>query len=255
MTAVTGSSHRREALAMSNLPRLRQIALVARDLEEVTGELQKTFGWADPFHDPGVGEFGLENSVFAAGETFIEVVSPVKPGTTAGRYLEKRGGDSGYMAIFQVDDIRAARRRVAEAGIRVVWQIDLPDIAGTHLHPKDAPGAIVSLDWADPPDSWRWAGPSWTGTSPSHPPGSIMGMTVEVHDPTAAAARWSSALDVATTSENGVAVIELSEAGQVVRFTPLASNSEGGITEVTLEGPAGVDSDICGVRFRTVKSR
>ena len=97
MTAVTGSSHRREALAMSNLPRLRQIALVARDLEEVTGELQKTFGWADPFHDPGVGEFGLENSVFAAGETFIEVVSPVKPGTTAGRYLEKRGRSSCHL--------------------------------------------------------------------------------------------------------------------------------------------------------------
>jgi hypothetical protein len=254
MTAVTGSSHRREALAMSNLPRLRQIALAARDLDEVTGELQKTFGWGEPFHDPGVAEFGLENSVFAAGDTFIEVVSPVKPGTTAGRYLDKRGGDSGYMAIFQVDDIHAARRRVADAGIRVVWQIDLPDIAGTHLHPKDAPGAIVSLDWADPPDSWRWAGPAWTGKSPPNPPGSIKAMTVEVQDPAAAAARWSSALGVATTNENGVAVIDLREAGQILRFKPLESNSEGGITEVTLEGPAGVDSDICGVSFRTVES-
>jgi hypothetical protein len=51
-----------------------------------------------------------------------------------------------------------------------------------------------------------------------------------------------------------VAVIDLREAGQILRFKPLESNSEGGITEVTLEGPPGVDSDICGVRFRTVES-
>ena len=36
-------------------------------------------------------------------------------------------------------------------GVRVVWQLDLPDISGTHLHPADTRGAIVSLDRADPP--------------------------------------------------------------------------------------------------------
>jgi hypothetical protein len=46
------------------------------------------------------------------------------------------------MAIFQVQDLAAARRRVASLGVRVVWATDLPDIAGTHLHPRDVPGAI-----------------------------------------------------------------------------------------------------------------
>ncbi|HTQ93421.1 MAG TPA: YhjD/YihY/BrkB family envelope integrity protein [Streptosporangiaceae bacterium] len=32
----------------------------------------------------------------------------------------------------------------------MVWTADLPDIAATHLHPGDVPGAIVSLDWAVP---------------------------------------------------------------------------------------------------------
>ncbi len=88
------------------------------------------------------GSFGLQNAVFTAGDTFVEVVSPVREGTTAGRYLERRGGDTGYMAIFQV--------------------------AGTHLRPRDVPGAIVSIDWADPPGSWRWAGPAWTGAAAPH---------------------------------------------------------------------------------------
>src|SRR5216684_2508390 len=89
-------------------PRLRQVALVARDCGQVAGELRRAFRWPPPFHDPGVGRFGLTNAVFAAGDTFVEVVAPAQPDTTAGRYLERRGGDGGYMAIFQVPDVAAA---------------------------------------------------------------------------------------------------------------------------------------------------
>ena len=121
-------------------PRLRQVAVVARDCDTVAGELSQAFGWAQPYHDPGVGQFGLTNAVFAVGDTFLEVVAPAAPDTTAGRYLARRGGDGGYMAIFQVPDLAAARRRLPGLGVRVVWTADLPDIAGTHLHPRDVPG-------------------------------------------------------------------------------------------------------------------
>ena len=178
-------------------PRLRQVALVAHDCGQVSDELRAAFGWGEPFHDPGVGRFGLTNAVFAAGDTFVEVVAPVQAGTTAGRYLERRGGDGGYMAIFQVPDLAAARARLPGLGVRVVWTADLPDIAGTHLHPKDVPGAIVSLDWAEPAGSWRWAGPAWTGRVPEHPGGGgVTGVTIEVADPAAAAARWAAVLGV-----------------------------------------------------------
>jgi hypothetical protein len=58
------------------------------------------------------------------GDTFIEVVAPVEEGTTAGRLLDKRGGDGGYMAIFQVDDIAAARANAERLGVRVVARFD-----------------------------------------------------------------------------------------------------------------------------------
>ena len=93
---------------MPSGPRLRQVALVARDCGQVAGELRRVFGWPPPFHDPGVGQFGLTNAVFAVGDTFVEVVAPARPDTTAGRYLERRGGDGGYMAIFQVEDLKAS---------------------------------------------------------------------------------------------------------------------------------------------------
>lgn len=230
-------------------PRLRQVALVAADGERVAAELEAAFGWPDPFHDPGVGAFGLANSVFAVGDTFVEVVSPVRDGTTAGRYLERRGGDSGYMAIFQVPDLDVARRRLDGLGIRVVWRADHDDIAGTHLHPKDVPGAIVSLDWADPPGSWRWAGPAWTGTVPPHPAGGIRSVTVEVDDPAGAADRWAAVLDLPAAGEGVASVVPLAAAGQRVRFVPAGRAGSQGITEVVVAGLPGDGAVIGGVRF------
>jgi hypothetical protein len=231
-------------------PRLRQVALVASECEETARQLQEAFGWAEPFRDPGVRTFGLTNAVFAAGDTFVEVVAPVEPGTTAGRYLERRGGDSGYMAIFQMPDLAEARRRVAAAGVRVVWTSDLADIAGTHLHPRDVPGAIVSLDWADPPQSWRWAGPEWTGHAPPHPAGGLSGVTIEVNDPADAAARWATVLGLTVTDDEGTTVIALEEVRQDLRFVPAAAGRGEGITEVRLATELPVPGvQIAGVRF------
>jgi hypothetical protein len=239
-------------------PRLRQVALVARDCGQVADELRRVFGWPPPFHDPGVGQFGLTNAVFAVGDTFVEVVAPAQSGTTAGRYLERRGGDGGYMAIFQVRDLAAARRRVAGLGVRVVWTAELPDIAGTHLHPGDVPGAIVSLDWADPEQSWRWAGPAWTGRVPDHAPGGVAGLTIEVSDPAAAARRWAEVLGIPApgrgpTTADEPTTVDLPDSGQRLRFVPAGAGRGEGITEVTIAGlPAKVGAGpwvIGGVRF------
>jgi hypothetical protein len=230
-------------------PRLRQVALVARDCGPVAARLRQALGLGQPFHDPGVGQFGLTNAVFAVGDTFLEVVAPVQPDTAAGRYLERRGGDGGYMAIFQVPDLAAARRRLAGLGVRVVWTADLPDIAGTHLHPGDVPGAIVSLDWAQPPQSWRWAGPAWTGRAPEHAPGGVTGLTIEVRDPPAAARRWAAVLglpapgegrDLPAPGDGGrAAVVELPDSGQRLRFVPARAGHGEGITAVTVAGRPG----------------
>lgn len=231
-------------------PRLRQVALVAADCEGAARRLQEAFSWPEPFQDPGVGRFGLTNAVFAAGDTFVEIVAPVQPGTAAGRYLQRRGGDSGYMAIFQMPDLAQARRRVSAAGVRVVWTADFADIAGTHLHPKDVPGAIVSLDWADPAESWRWAGPEWTGHAPAHREGGLSGLTIEVSDPAGAAARWAAVLGLAVTADGDAAAIQLEHARQDLRFVPAAAGRGEAITEVRLTTEREIPPvAIAGVRF------
>ena len=209
--------------------RLRQVALVAPALEPWASELTSTFGLRDPYRDPGIAEFGLENVVFEVGQSFLEIVAPATAGTTAGRLLDKRGVAGGYMAIFQVDDLDLARKRIDSAGVRVVWSADLSDIAGTHLHPKDVPGAIVSVDWASPKDSWRWAGPRWTGGAPADAEGGITGITVAVEEPARVAERWASVLDVPLSGTT----CQTSD-GQTVTFVESKGGAHDGITEVVI---------------------
>jgi hypothetical protein len=212
--------------------RLRQVVVVTRDLSGVASLLQDELALPEPFIDPGVGEFGLENRVFAAGHDFVEVLTPIREGTAGGRYLDRRGGDAGYMAIFQLDDLAGARRRVADLGIRTVWSADLGDISGTHLHPADVPGAIVSLDWADPPESWHWAGPRWRGGAPADAaPGGLASLTVAALDPPGMARRWADVLGL----EAGADVLVL-PSGQTLRFVPLTTDrrEDEGIIEIGL---------------------
>ena len=166
--------------AATELPRLRQAVVAARELEPTVERLQNHLGLGEPFTDPAVGWFGLRNAVFALGDTFLEVVSPVKPDTAAGRLMERRGGDCGYMLMFQVDDLPAARDRVKEAHVREVLEIAREDIDEVHLHPRDMRAAIVSLSQPHPAPSWPWGGPQWEQRAASK---RVAGATIAVTDP------------------------------------------------------------------------
>lgn len=233
--------------------RLRQAVLVAPTLEPLVSELRATLGLGEPFRDPGVGEFGLVNAVFAIGDCFIEVIAPVREGTAAGRYIERHGGGGGYMAIFDIEGLEGARERAAALGVRVVWQIDLPDISGTHLHPADMRGAIVSLDRSSPYGSWRWGGPEWTGQVAAAGPGRLRGIEVAVADPAIVAVRWGEVLGVELEESRS----DISLEGGRVAFRAASEEREEGIVEILLELegdlPGGRERvELGGVSFRRV---
>ena len=225
--------------------RLRQAVWVAEDLESVVGELKAVLGAPVAYRDPGVAAFGLHNALLAVGETFLEVVSPTKPGTAAGRHLERRGGDGGYMVILQVDDLELARKRVADLGIRVVWQADLENIAGTHLHPSDVGGAILSIDWACPPESWHWAGTDWRKAAV---PGEVSAVELQSSDPDRMGARWAEVLG--RTVDRGSISLDQGTL-RFVEATDGRGDGLGGI-DVALPGATPSEEVVAGVRLRVV---
>lgn len=171
--------------------RLRQAVIAARDLDAVAGRLRDELGLGEPFADPGVGYFGLRNAVFALEDTFLEVVSPTREDTAAGRLIERRGGNCGYMLMFQVQDLTAARERIAAEGVREVFAVELDDMAEVHLHPADMRAAIVSVSQPRPPESWRWGGEAWAERSA---PVRLYGAEVAVADAAGVERRWRSVL-------------------------------------------------------------
>jgi glyoxalase-like protein len=177
---------------MADFPRLRQAVIAARDLDQVAGQLRAKLGLAEPYQDPEVERFGLRNAVFALNDTFLEVVSPIRADAPAARLLERRRGDSGYMLMFQVDDLDAARERARALDVREVFDVSVDGMAEVHLHPADMRGAIVSLSRPQPPQQWRWGGPNWEERSA---PYTLTGATVTVTQPVAVVDRWQTLLD------------------------------------------------------------
>jgi len=104
--------------------KLRQCVFVCKDLESSREELCDTLGIEVAYRDPGVAKWGLANVVCPTGHDFLEIVAPTRDGTSAGRYIERRKGDGGYMVIIQVPDAGAERQRVTGLGVRAVEQKD-----------------------------------------------------------------------------------------------------------------------------------
>jgi hypothetical protein len=235
--------------------RLRQAVLVAAELEPVASALRSALGLGEPFRDPGVGEFGLTNAVFALGDCFLEVISPRRQDTAAGRYMARHGGDGGYMVLFDIEDLEAARDRAERLGVRIVWRMDLPDISGTHLHPADMRGAIVSLDRSSPYGTWRWGGPEWTGRVGDGAPGRLASVTIAVDDPAAVGARWGEVLGIPVSGERQPL---LALDGGEVGFEAAADERGEGLIEIAVElaGDSARQSEaveLGGVRLRLLE--
>jgi Glyoxalase-like domain len=232
MLGVTRDSLHAVANGDPPLPRIRQAVIAANDLEAVVAQLREQLELGEPFADPGVEYFGLHNAVFALGDTFLEVVSPVRDGTAAGRLLDRRDGDCGYMVMFQVEDLAAARDRARELDVREVFEVDLEDISEVHLHPADIRGAIVSLSSPRPARSWRWGGPEWERRGAG---GRVAGARVGVRDPEAVATRWRGVI-------GGSASVEFSH-----------DEAEQGLAEIVIGGHEGREPlSVGGVRLSFV---
>lgn len=239
---------------MSHL-RMRQICLVARHLAPVVDELRSALGLEVCHRDPGVGKYGLENALFRVGHNFLEVVAPVREGTTAGRYLDRRGGDGGYMVITQCEDLAPRRRRCEALGVRIANEIGYPEYRELQLHPRDVGAAMLSFAWQagarEPGGPWHPA--AWRGAAADQS-GAITAMTaaeLQSDDPERLARRWSEIIERPVQMREGQRVIALDDAA--LRFTE-ATDGRG-------EGLAGLDLacadparaglvQICGIRFR-----
>ena len=117
--------------------------LVASELDAPVEDLKAVFGIETCHHDPAVEKYGLTNALLPVGSNFLEVVAPFRNETAAGRYIDRRGGDGGYMVILQCDDAEDRAKRMPDIGVWIANRLNYGTYIGLQLHPKDTGGAIL----------------------------------------------------------------------------------------------------------------
>lgn len=181
---------------MARYLRLRQICLVARALEPVVQALSDVLAIEVCHRDPNVAKYGLVNALLPVGTSFLEVVSPTRPDTAAGRFLERRGGDAGYMVICDCDDNSRYRDRAGASGIRAIEDHVYEGRAHLlQLHPRDTGGCILEFDHHVGGEAldgaYQWAGPHWQQHRRSERVTAIFGVTMTSPEPEVLGRRWA----------------------------------------------------------------
>lgn len=252
--------------------RIRQIALIARELAPVVDDIRDVFGLEVAYRDPQVAAFGLENAVFPLGNQFLEVVAPTREGTAGGRYLDRRNGDGGYMVICQCDDQAPRKRHTTELGIRKALEHDEPEFRIMQLHPRDTGGCFLEIDEqigdTAPDGPWVPAGRNWKSAVRTEVVCGIAAAEIQTPDPADLAARWGQIVELPVEANaGGQPSLRFDNANvRFIKDTDGRGEGLGGVDLVVADRAHLLASaerrgrrvsddlvNICGVRFRLVE--
>jgi hypothetical protein len=218
---------------MTGYIRLRQICLVAPQLEPVIGDLAGIMGLQVCYRDGNVAKYGLENALLPVDTILLEVVAPFQDGTTAGRFLQKTGGRGGYMAIFCCDDPDARGQHAKAMGVRLANVIDHAPYHGVQLHPRDCRAAFIEFNHTDGSDDilgpYPPAGPDWQKSIRKDVTQALTGVEMQSPDPAGLAEHWGRIIGIPVSNgDSGAPELKLPNCS--FRFTTGTSEIMSGLT-------------------------
>jgi methylmalonyl-CoA/ethylmalonyl-CoA epimerase len=122
------------------------VGIAVRDLDAAVQRYRRAFG-IDPAHREIVADQGVEEVLFRAGTSYIQLLGALGPDTPVGRFLERRGEGLHHVG-YRVPDVAADLARLREMGIRLVDEAPRPGSRGTtvaFVHPEGMGGVLVEL--------------------------------------------------------------------------------------------------------------
>jgi hypothetical protein len=212
---------------MAGYMRLRQICLVAPQLEPVISQIAGIMGLSVCYRDGNVAKYGLENALLPVDTILLEVVAPFREGTAAGRFLDRTDGRGGYMAIFCCEDPDARGKHANAMGVRTANVITHAPYHGVQLHPRDCRAAFIELNHTDGSDDifgpYPPAGPDWQKFVRKDVTQALLGVEMQGPEPHDLAAHWGKIIGVAAgRNDRGEAELKLPNC----RFTFVKGHSE-----------------------------
>lgn len=121
------------------------MGIIVADLE-VAAEKYRAMGFA-PGEVERVDDQNIAAVAMRAGESWIELISPLDHDSPLGRFLDSRGEGMHHVA-YLVEDVDATLTTLAESGVEL---IDTTSRIGLHswrvafIHPRSAAGVLTEL--------------------------------------------------------------------------------------------------------------
>ena len=125
---------------------LDHVGIAVADLDAAVDRYRRLLG-IEPVHRERVEEQGVEEVLFAAGTSFVQLVGALGPDTPVGRFLASSGPGVHHVA-YRVDDLEAALEHLRAEGVRLIDEHGRHGSRGTTIafvHPRAMEGVLVEL--------------------------------------------------------------------------------------------------------------
>jgi methylmalonyl-CoA epimerase len=122
------------------------VGIAVADLEASVTDYTRLLG-VDPSHRERVEDQGVEEVLFPAGSSYIQLLGALGPDTPVGRHLASRGPGIHHVA-YRVDDIAAALDHLRNENARLIDETPRPGSRNTliaFVHPRTMGGVLVEL--------------------------------------------------------------------------------------------------------------
>jgi methylmalonyl-CoA/ethylmalonyl-CoA epimerase len=124
------------------------VGIAVADLDAAVELYEKAYGMTC-VHTEVNEEQGVREAMMAVGDSgsYVQLLSPLSPDTTIGKFLDRNGPGIQQMA-YRTDDVEALGENLRAQGMRLLYDAPKTGTAGSRVnfvHPKSAGGVLVEL--------------------------------------------------------------------------------------------------------------
>ena len=124
------------------------VGIAVADLDAAIAFYEKAYGMRCA-HVEVNEEQGVREAMMEVGESgsYVQLLAPLSPDTTIGKFLDKNGPGIQQMA-YRVDDLDEVSAHLRSEGMRLLYDEPRTGTAGSRVnfvHPKSAGGVLVEL--------------------------------------------------------------------------------------------------------------
>jgi methylmalonyl-CoA epimerase len=122
------------------------VGVVVDDIEAMIAVYQETLSMP-LVHRETLPEQGVDAALLDVGESHVELITPLDPDSSVGRFLAKRGSGLHHVA-YRVQNVERALDRLAASGVRLIDESPRIGIRGSKVafvHPSSTAGVLTEL--------------------------------------------------------------------------------------------------------------